>query len=93
MVNPISGASRLRSASSGAVNIQYSTLGEFVRTAVKYDEMVPADRKGVDDLLLLVKLVLERELSKKGLPHIPMDYKVNIVIFLDAIESGARVYL
>ena len=88
----MAGVSRFR-ASAGHSEVPYSTLGEFTRNKLGYDQMTPADRKALDDLLFLGKLVISKELEKRGIKEIPADYTVDLGAILDAIEAGARVYL
>lgn len=90
----MAGVSRFRGTPTGLPReLPFESLEEIVRIQLDYKDMTPADRKALDDILLLTKLVITKELSKRGFETIPADYKVDISAILDAIEAGARVYL
>lgn len=78
---------------AGGGSIPYASAGDIIRSKVGYAEMHPADKKAIDDLLFLSKLAIEKELAKRGIKEIPDNFSIDLTVYLDAIEAGARVYL
>lgn len=87
----IAGIGRFKIA--GELSITYGSLGEVVRKRLGYASMLPSDKFLTDETLKFAKLVIQKELAKRGMKIVPADYKIDLGFLLDAIEAGARVYL
>lgn len=72
--------------------VTLSTLDGVIKNALGYDKLELIDRLLIDDLLMIAKQSLAKELEVANVP-IPEEYKVNLNLLLDAIEMGAKIHL